>query len=478
MRTMSNARMEAELTSWLRGLEPAGTPVALRVEAFADLRAEEAERGDGALAWLKAALSPVASLGGVVASAGLVLLLAVAGAALDHSGGPQGAVAVAGSGDPSGPIGMANPMAYAPNPILFLLLIAVSGLVGVALSQRRVWDVLAVVVLGTGEAEPAARPSTRSWLAIPRRLWHRAGSLVLGQVNPTPLEPLPLRQAWRTVPRFRWALVAATIVIAVLSIRLLLSQTTGYSTPLYIIGLCGVVVGSVLIVAYTWRYPARDRGGRLLLIGALAILAYDLSFITAYDLQWLFQTPVLQFLAILNIVSAAAVAAGLANRSGYLSRPPLIASTIGIGVTFFMATSNLILNFVNLSFAAPLGILPDYVIGAIEGWLTLLVMLAIMWIGLSAWRRGGSWGWKLVFAYGGLLLMASLPSHLLLLYSNLIDSSWSADIDFNWFLMWLMSVTSIIGSTGLLLALLSGLRPAPEDNSAPYDEPITDGAVG
>jgi len=64
-------RMESELTRWLVGLEPVGTPVALRIRTFSDLRAEAA-RPRRRLPWLRPALSSMAALGSVVAGAGLL----------------------------------------------------------------------------------------------------------------------------------------------------------------------------------------------------------------------------------------------------------------------------------------------------------------------------------------------------------------------------------------------------------------------
>ncbi|HEX7490436.1 MAG TPA: hypothetical protein VF337_01890, partial [Candidatus Limnocylindrales bacterium] len=101
MTIRSNDRMEAELTGWLRGLEPGGTPVALRVRTFADLR-DEAERPRPRFVWLRPTVSAVVSLGAVALVAGAIMVLSVVLGGGHGVGGP-GSVGPTGPDVPAGP---------------------------------------------------------------------------------------------------------------------------------------------------------------------------------------------------------------------------------------------------------------------------------------------------------------------------------------------------------------------------------------
>ena len=327
-----NTRMETELAAWLRGLEPADTPPALRVRTFADLRTE-ADRPRRPFRLLVPASSAVASLGGVVFGAGCVLVLAVAGTALDQSAGGQGHMALGNLGGQSGlPAIGAERFASAMDPVVFvlllgafLLLLVVSGLVGSALLDRRVWGV--VVRMTPGKDEPL------------------------------PLAPLPLRQSWRTIPRWTWGLGTLAVFLAAWSVGWILTRPMGYSVPGYAVGTYGTISGSFLIVAFAclfvasaWRYPRPDRSGRRLIIGALGFAFGGLIFLTAVTFN-LF--PSSGFSDVASIVWIVAMAAVLANRSGSLRRPPLQAATVLIGATFFLPVCSLSLQFANSRKSVP-----------------------------------------------------------------------------------------------------------------------------
>jgi len=452
-----NARMEAELSTWLRGLEPPDMPLALRVRTFADLRTE-ADRPRRPFRLLAPALSAVTSLGGIVFGAGLVLVLAVAGAALDQSAGGQGHMALGNLGGQSGlPAIGAGGFASAMDPVVFvlllgafLLLLVVSGLAGSALLDRRVWDVVV--------------------------------RMTPGQDEPLPLTTLPFRQSWRTIPRWTWGLGTLAVVLATWSVGWVLTRPTGYSVPEYAVGTYGTISGSFLIVAFAcfivafaWRYPRRDRSGRRLIIGALGFAFGGLIFLTAVTFN-LF--PSSGFSDVASVLWIVAMAAALANRSGRLHRPPLQPATVLIGATFFLPICSLSLQFANLanhSLAVPLDLLPDFVFQSVSAWIVLVGLLAVLWIGLSTSRHGGSWTWRLVAAYGVLMLLSRLPYYPLLYANVLSGGSWGADGTSLTVLGWWVSLTTTLASISLLLALLGGLRPSPsdQDGPAPPEQPAT-----
>jgi hypothetical protein len=149
-------RMEAELTKWLGGLEPTGTPISLRFRTFADLRAEAALPRPR-IPWLRSALSTMASLGSVVAGAGLLVLFAVIGATA-QPGSAAGAYGPGLSG--VGP-GSASPFGgdynYGPGPVAILMLLAASTLAGCI-----------VLIRASGASSGASHSASRRLLPSPR----------------------------------------------------------------------------------------------------------------------------------------------------------------------------------------------------------------------------------------------------------------------------------------------------------------------
>jgi hypothetical protein len=253
----------------------------------------------------------------------------------------------------------------------------------------------------------------------------------------------------------------------------------GYSVPGYAVGTYGTISGSFLIVAFVclisafaWRYPRQERSGRRLIIGAFGFAFGGLIFLTGVTFN-LF--PSSGFSDVASIVWIVATAAVLANRSGSLRRPPLQAATVLIGATFFLPVCSLSLQFANLanrSIAMPLGLLPDFVFQSLSAWIVLVGLLAVLWIGLSTSRHGGSWTWRLVAAYGALMLLSRLPYYPLLYANVLSGGTWGADGTSLLVLGWWVSLTTTLASIALLLALLGGLRPAPseEDGLAPQEQ--------
>jgi hypothetical protein len=149
--------MEAELTGWLCGFEPTGTPVALRIRTFADLR-DEAARPHRRFEGLTARLPPFASLGTVVVGAGLFLLLAVAGAGT--GGGPIGAAAGSLGSQLSGAGTVAQPpmddgYAIGPDPVGILMLLLASALAGCTVLIPRLRRLIGRIAFGKAATAPS-----------------------------------------------------------------------------------------------------------------------------------------------------------------------------------------------------------------------------------------------------------------------------------------------------------------------------------
>lgn len=462
----SNVRMEAELIKWLGGFEPAGTPIALRFRTFADLRAE-ADRPRRRLPWLLPALSSMASLGAVVFGAGLIMLLAVAGASVSQGVGGSGGVgpSFVGGGAGSPPIDYVT-SSYGPDPVALLLLLVASVLAGASVLLPRVQSLVCRIAFGKGEAAPSA--------------------------------PLPFRRPLRSISRLTWVLGAVAAVT-------LLGQfwiAYGVARMQMVLpeGLPSLFSAAMIVpfaVAVALRYPLRDRSSKLLLVGTVAMVANQLLFSTLallslvglYPFDW---TGLLYLVDFLSVASAVGIAAGLAGRSGSVRRPPLRLAAASVGVAFFIAATYLFLEGLGWNPTLPYPL--DHGVSDLASWVVLSAWLAILWVGLSAWRQGrsswrqgrSSWGWKLVVAAGALSLLAGLPIYLNQLYLYLNPTSFNAALDgttqteaFTYVVgldYWWQMIATVVANAALLLALLIGLRPVPSDGVPPVAEPAAEEA--
>jgi hypothetical protein len=408
-----DARMEAELSSWLRAFEPAATPIALRVRVSADLRAE-AQRPRGPLPWLVPVLSSMASLAAVV-GVGLILLLAMASASQIHSVGGPGAVSPPDLGNQTGSSDLSWWPFYA-DPAMVLLLLAFAALIA------------ASVCLGSVRA------------AI--------GRVVLGKNAGPPADLVSFRRPVRSIPRLTWALGALAIATA-LWFELVLGGMDFLLPGIPVLSLSSIAVA----FAVALRYPRRDRSSKLMLLGSL-VIELDMVLLGAVrtgtwvPLHWFFALEVV--VSLLSNLAFVVLAAGLATRSGRAFRPAPILAVVAIGGAFLVQVKGSDVMYVTL------GVSPGELVlaaaNAMAGLLTVVAWLAILWVALRAsLQRHGTWGWKL-------LVVACVGKIVELGISSLINSMpWSAEEAL--LPIRLLQAAQTVEWTFLLAALLVGLRP-------------------
>jgi hypothetical protein len=176
---------------------------------------------------------------------------------------------------------------------------------------------------------------------------------------------------------------------------------------------------------------------------------------------------------VFSAIAAVAIAAGLAGRSGSLRRPPLLATAVGIGATFFVSMSFPVMAISWIGWGWSLPNLATIVLPPILNWAEQVAGLALLWVAFCALRRGGSWSWRLVFAYAALALLSTLPMTVLSTINNVMMVLGSFGVPVHGTplaLMWWSTLTGCLASTALLVALLSGLRPPVDAEPAPHDE--------
>jgi hypothetical protein len=456
--TARNDRMEAELTRWLSGLEPAATPVALRVRTFANLR-DEAARPPQRLAWLRPALSSAASLSAVVLGLGFVAVLAVVSASQGHGTGGPGSAAPYVGGQPvlPGATGPGEaPVIQRGLDLSGLLILVATALAGLSIFLPRV-----------------------------QRLGRR---IALGKVETTPGVALPLRRSVRSIPRVTWALVALGLLSALWTLWLVF-QPNWMLPPIWLLAfsICMLPVTVSVPAVVAWRYPLADRSSRLLLLGTTATLGVSLVSLLTLSV---YQAPaigeplgrlLMYVYGALLVTSSVALAAGLAGRSESMRRPPLWLAAVAIGAAFLIEMGpllDMLIGTGGFAWSTPPIDLAGWVFAAACRWLELVGLLAIPWVGICALRRhGGSWGWRLVLAAGAFELIGRLPGILLYLYNGLLvyytpfGAVGPGDFSTTYALAQWQSVTGNIAVVALVLALLTGLHPLPA--KAPPAEPST-----
>jgi hypothetical protein len=104
----------------------------------------------------------------------------------------------------------------------------------------------------------------------------------------------------------------------------------------------------------------------------------------------------------------------------------------------------------------------DWAISAstvLPGWLETVSWAAILWIGLHAWRRHDTWGWRLLLLVGALALFDRVPGYFLGIYSNSIALSPNMDLweNIREQYFWLKVVGADLEIFGVLVVLASGL---------------------
>jgi hypothetical protein len=443
----SHARIEAGLAKWLHGLEPAELPIALRLRTFADLR-EEAARPRRPLSWMLPALSSIAALGAVVLGAGLIMLLVVAGATLDHTAGGPGPVA------PSGQPPLGQTITSGPNLPALLVILVASGLAGLSLLAKPTRGFAGRMVFGKGEIAPAA--------------------------------VLPLRRPWRSIRRLTWALGALTVVTIALSAREFIrafgfvppegAYVVASSTPGWLIlSFCSQVIAAPLALVVAWRYPRNDRASRWLLVGAIALLVDELLMLSMYEVLWWLGGPWTSFLvtSTVSTVGILALTVGLAGRSGSLPRPPIRLAAAAVGTAFFAATFSMAYSWLNGATVNDQDQL-EWVAICLMNWLALVAWLSILWVGIWAVRRSRSGAWALLLGTGLLQLSSSAVAGLLQVWTELNRAADGAGGYWN-LAMWWTQVATCLGAAALFGALLVGLRPVPRGGE-PRSGDVMDGS--
>jgi hypothetical protein len=439
--------MEAELTAWLHGFEPGGTPVALRIRTFADLR-DEAERPRPRFVWLRPTVSAAASLGAVALVAGAIMVLSVILGGSGHGVGGPGPVGPGGQGVsvvPGDEVGQAVTWYGGPtqNPVALLLYF------------------LAICLAG-------------ATVLVPRVRW--AAGRVMGLVGEAaPSALLPYGRSVRKVSPLAWLMGAAAIVLGALILlnrHLNFVEPPGYSTLDFAIDMSPQLLGLPLAFVIALRYSMSDRSSRFLLIGAVTSLVGYLVFtLMVFGTQWLTGpwSVGLGYLSdILNVAGVATVI-GLAGRAGLVRKPPLWLAALALGAAFAFTNALLFLNWFDYNFVPQT---PDTIVSSLAGtfamWISATAGAGILWIGIATWRRnGGSWAWRLILLSGICTLISWLTFGMsFVAQAGIIDPGLYTSLT-----QWL-NVPGSIGTTALLLALAIGLRPVPpagEPQSAELD---------
>jgi hypothetical protein len=414
-----DVRLEAGLSDWLRTLEPAGTPIALRLRVSADLR-NAADGPRRPLPWLLPALSSLVSTAATVAGIGLILFVALAGANVTSSVGGPGAVSPSAAG---GLPGLASETGFGGlGPVGMLMLVILSVAAGAPLMLRPVRLML--------------RPVRRA-----------ASRVVFGEGQVPPSALRPLRRPLSEISPVTWALGVVAVAAAVWLYGV--ERPDGTLNTLIYYG-NAIVLPFAFVV--TLRYQRRDRSGMLLLLGSLALsLALPLSLAintVRPGPDPLAGWPISVALISLRGGGLVALGVGVLARSGPSERPRPILAALAVGVTTFMVLLSIFQSNPDLGSPWPWVVLE--VVGLFWSSLSVLVWFGLLWIGLATvWRRPRHWGWWLVTASGALavLTVAGLEAKYF----------W----DFNVPLEWWQLYTQYLALTLLLLALLVGLWPVP-----------------
>ena len=437
-------RMESELGKWLGSLDPAGAPVALRLRTFADLR-EEAARPRHRFGGVIQSLSSVGSLGAVVIGASLIMLIAVVGATVDHVNTVAGAMGqLTGDGAVPPTPGDFVGSGYGPEPVPLAILFAATALAAWGVLQTRVRRFVTRVTYGKDEA-PAG-------------------------------EPLPFKRQLRHIPRVALATGAIGALFVAWEICMVLAyHGTSLIQPNWIVVFQWV--GLITFIPYcsivALRYRLGDRSSRLLLtattVTALAnvLLAALLTVnLTGIYVAWLNDLTELSssFLAVSTVV----LAAGLASRHGGIPRPPVwIASAVAGGFFLLVAGGYFIVG----SWPNTADAWITDTTGIVSSWLGTLGWAAITWIGVCAWRRQNSWGWRLLPFVGVLALLDRVPGYLLGIYSSIsiaspAEASGSLLETVRMQYFWWKNSGMALEMFGVLVVLVSGLRIARPDNTS------------
>jgi hypothetical protein len=425
-RATAAGRLEAELPAWLRGFDPGEAPIALRVRISRDLRLETPLHAH--VTWLVRGPSSIAAAMFLVVVAALVLLGTIGGRL-------GGAVGSPGSGWPSQaawPPVSPTPFAGPNQPMIAVLLLVVSALVGAGVYLGPVRRLARLAVGGT-------EPTTVELLAMPRHL-----------------RDVSIR----------------TRVLAILPAVLVVWYLTQLTQPTMLdILMVTAFLPATFAFAIALRYPIRDGATGLMFAGGLALLAQPLvgliwqvaNVVGFYDV--FAPPPIFMVLQItqsaLPAAGYSALAAGLMGRSGLANRPPLALCAAVAGATFLLTATNFVVWATTADgLDSPFSVSPELLANVASSWINLIAWLVILWVGAAAVRRpGSSPGWRLVLASGATVAALYVLGQASYWLSQ-IGIGWAPDLTF-----WL--IADGLAIAGLLLALLVGLRPVADDAPNP-----------
>jgi hypothetical protein len=343
MTALSNARMEAELTTWLRRFEPSDLPINARLRISADLRAQATHPVH---AWTRLS-RPVSTMASVAVMVAWVVLFLLAVTSMN--------TASYGAGGSSGPEPIIIPTSpdlgsqqWLTDPLWLALIFVASALAGAGTNLRRVRSAAGRVVFGSRKAIAAA--------------------------------PIPMRRRLRSVPRLALVLAMVPVINVVMQPYLDHPLMLDYSVSLFL--------PSALACVVAFRYPVRDRSVRWLLVGGIALGVAEAMHLDTY---WT-----------LRAVGWLALAVGLAARARVASRPPWVAVAAVVGVVLYVAASSVI-NHAAMYHPVDY-VLPSLIYQAATECLINLAWMAIIWTAFTCLRRGGGRVWALVLAAAAGLL--------------------------------------------------------------------------
>ena len=393
------ARLEAELSGWLRSLEPAPMPIGARLRISADLRVEAA-RPRRTLSRVPQFVSAAASLLVVLAWAGLFLFVVTSTSTGSYSvGAPTGPNPIVAPD--SGPI--SSP--WLIDPLGLVVILVLSVLAGVSLSMGPIRAGIRRVAVGRHAVVAHVVP-------LPRRL--------------------------RKVPRL-------ALLLAILPVSYMVTQPYVHPPMLSYYSI-SMFLPAALAAVVALRYPVSDRSSRWLLIGAVALALATPQFL---ETNWT-----------LTAFGWLALAIGLAARAGVAPRPRWFAVAVAVGAVLYVQVDSAIGR--SMAYSPAFEYLPRLLYQAVMQSLDMFAWMAIFWTAFTCLRRGGGQAWILVLAgtagLFGLQLYHVLDYPILGLTDWLMTSvAWLRSDD-----LALTNVLAAVGSLSygaLLLALLIGLVP-------------------
>jgi hypothetical protein len=324
-----------------------------------------------------------------------------------------------------------------------------------------------------------------AWCAVWPRVQGVAARSIFGKDEPAAGEALPFRRPIRRIPRTAW--ITGGLALAFVGwvwLVLAFGDPQDITPPwVALFARLSMVTFVPYCAVAALRYRMNDRSSRLLLAATTATVVTELVAAAQFTIilmgiygVWL--NDLISLTADLGAISALALAAGLVSRRGSIPRPPAWLAAAVVGGFLLLAGGSFVLN-------SWWQFLTDWAIsagGVLSSWLEAVSWAAILWIGLCAWRRRDTWGWRLLLFVGALALFDRVPGYFLGIYSNAISLAPNVDLweNIREQYFWLKVVGSDLEIFGVLVVLASGLsirRPALDQPASPIpDDDSVDGA--